>query len=141
MKDALKIQHRKLPGGRPEKTYNELLENKFKSLVGTPKWAKIEREKVEDSDESDEELLQHSNRLKVGKDKKLPRGTIEIKALTDVNTETHNEGPIITSLQFHPTSTVALVAGLSGVLSIFKVSLFFYFFNSIQNTIHTLITY
>ncbi|XP_074102709.1 U3 small nucleolar RNA-associated protein 18 homolog wicked [Cotesia typhae] len=121
VKDALKIQHRKLPGGRPEKTYNELLENKFKSLVGTPKWAKIEREKAEDSDESDEELLQHSNRLKVGKDKKLPRGIIEIKALTDINTETHNEGPIITSLQFHPTSTVALVAGLSGVLSIFKV--------------------
>ncbi|CAG5108769.1 Similar to wcd: U3 small nucleolar RNA-associated protein 18 homolog (Drosophila melanogaster) [Cotesia congregata] len=121
VKDALKIQHRKLPGGRPEKSYNELLENKFKSLVGTPKWAKIDREKAEDSDESDEELLQHSNRLKIGKDKKLPRGTIEIKALTDINTETHSEGSVVTSLQFHPTSTVALVAGLSGVLSIFKV--------------------
>ncbi|XP_008558388.1 U3 small nucleolar RNA-associated protein 18 homolog [Microplitis demolitor] len=118
---ALKIQERKLPGGRTEVTYNELLENKFQSLVGAPKWSEIKTKEIRDSDDSDEELYQHSNRLQTTKDKKLPRGIIDIKALKDINTETHCEGPVVTSLQFHPTSTVAFVAGLSGVLSIFKI--------------------
>lgn len=42
--------------------------------------------------------------------------------MRDINHETGNEGPEVTSLQFHPKSTVAFVAGLSKKLSIFKVS-------------------
>lgn len=64
---------------------------------------------------------QHSNHLAPTKSKRLQKGTIEIKALKPINRETENEGPLVTSLQFHPTSTVAFVAGLSGILSLFQV--------------------
>lgn len=53
--------------------------------------------------------------------KNLPKSIIDIKALTPINKETHNEGPIVTSVEFHPSSTVALVAGTSGILSLFQV--------------------
>lgn len=53
--------------------------------------------------------------------KNLPKNIIDIKALKALNKSTHTEGPIITSVEFHPTSTVALVAGVSGVLSLFQV--------------------
>ncbi|CAG2067467.1 unnamed protein product [Timema podura] len=35
--------------------------------------------------------------------------------------ETYTEGPQIKSVQFHPGSTVGLVAGVSGVASLFQV--------------------
>ena len=57
---------------------------------------------------------------------KLRKGIIDLKVLTDINQKTHNEGPHVTSVQFHPTSTVALVAGSSGVLSVFEVNLNFF---------------
>jgi U3 small nucleolar RNA-associated protein 18 len=57
VKEALIKQNRRLPSGRPETKYNELLQNKFKHIVGTPKWAKLNRERNEDSDDSDDELL------------------------------------------------------------------------------------
>lgn len=54
--EALRAQHRKLPGGRPEKTYSELLEKKFTQIVGTPKWSEIKDEDDYSSD-SDHEIL------------------------------------------------------------------------------------
>jgi len=53
--------------------------------------------------------------------KNLPKNIIDIKVLKALNKNTHIEGPIITSVEFHPSSTVALVAGTSGVLSLFQV--------------------
>lgn len=53
--------------------------------------------------------------------KNLPKSIIDIKALTPINKETHTEGPIVSSVEFHPSSTVALVAGTSGILSLFQV--------------------
>lgn len=38
-----------------------------------------------------------------------------------MNIQTRKEGPIITSVEFHPTSSVGLVAGHSGLASIFQV--------------------
>lgn len=55
--DALIEQNRRLPKGRTEKKYSELLQNKYSHLVGTPKWAKLNRENDEDSDDSDSEIL------------------------------------------------------------------------------------
>lgn len=53
--------------------------------------------------------------------KNLPKNIIDIKVLKGLNKSTHTEGPIITSVEFHPSSTVALVAGTAGVLSLFQV--------------------
>ncbi|XP_034950766.1 U3 small nucleolar RNA-associated protein 18 homolog [Chelonus insularis] len=118
IKKALKLQNRRLPKGRTEKNYKELLENKFKQLVGTPKWAQIKEDSTEDDED---EILRHSNHLASNKTKTLPGKLIDLKVLKDVNVNTRNEGSVITSVQFHPTSTVALVAGLSGVLSICQI--------------------
>jgi len=44
-----------------------------------------------------------------------------VKRVCDLNHDTYIEGSIIKAVQFHPTATVALVAGLSGVVSLFQV--------------------
>ncbi|XP_066598487.1 U3 small nucleolar RNA-associated protein 18 homolog isoform X2 [Prorops nasuta] len=117
--DALKAQKRKLPGGRPEKTYTELLQNKYKQIVGTPKWAELDRF---EEDVSSNELLKHSCHItKIKKRKLLPETEIDLKVLKGLNFKTHNEGPLVTSIEFHPSSTVALVAGTAGIVSIFQV--------------------
>lgn len=117
---AFNIQNRKLSTGRPEKFYTEFLENKYKQLVGTPKWAEIDR--VQDNfNDTDYEILKHSSHLEVPKMKSLPKNIIDIKALKSINQQTSNEGPIISSVEFHPTSTIALVAGSSGILSLFQI--------------------
>ena len=51
----------------------------------------------------------------------LPKGTIDIKALSQINKQTHIEGPFINTVRFHETSTVALVAGSAGIVSLFEV--------------------
>lgn len=56
VKEALKLQHRRLPGERPEETYQELLVNKFQKIHGTPKWAEVRDEDEEDEDD-DHEIL------------------------------------------------------------------------------------
>ncbi|XP_015521567.1 U3 small nucleolar RNA-associated protein 18 homolog [Neodiprion lecontei] len=122
VEETLRLQGRRLAVQRPEKHYKELLRNKYQQLVGTPKWAEISAKKETGSEEdSDDEILRHSSHLITPKPKNLAQGTIELKALKNINQETRSEGPVITSLQFHPTSTVALVAGLSGILSIFQI--------------------
>lgn len=121
VEEALKAQNRKLPGGRREKKYTELLNNKFSDIHGTPNWAELNKNEDIGSDESDSEIFKHSGHKAESKTKKLRKGTIELKAMTDINRKTHSEGPHVTSVQFHPTSTVSLVAGSSGVLSLFEV--------------------
>lgn len=44
-----------------------------------------------------------------------------MKRVCDLNHDTYSEGSIIKAVQFHPNATVALVAGLSGVASLFQV--------------------
>lgn len=121
VEEAFQAQNRKLIEKGPEKKYTQLLNKKFEEVYGKPKWAMLDKEREIDSDESDSEILKHSNHKIVPKSKKLRKGTIELKALTDINRKTHTEGPYISSIQFHPTSTVALVAGSSGVLSLFEI--------------------
>ena len=51
----------------------------------------------------------------------LTKGMLKIERMEDLNKETNVEGPLINAVEFHPTSTVALVAGSSGVASIIQV--------------------
>ncbi|XP_012280583.1 U3 small nucleolar RNA-associated protein 18 homolog isoform X2 [Orussus abietinus] len=118
---ALALQRRTLPGQRPEKSYAELLQNKMTKVFGTPKWAELDRDNEIDLDDVDSSILKHSNHLLPNKKVFLPKTTLEIKALARINKQTQNEGYLLSDVQFHPTSTVALVAGNSGVLSIFQV--------------------
>ncbi|OAD60706.1 U3 small nucleolar RNA-associated protein 18 like protein [Eufriesea mexicana] len=120
IQDAAKAQNRKLANDVPEKLYKDFLCNKYKQLLGNPKWAKLEKIDKE-SDNLDNEILKHSCHLEKPTIKNLPKNIIDIKALLPINKQTHTEGPIVSSVEFHPSSTVALVAGTSGVLSLFQV--------------------
>lgn len=62
------------------------------------------------------------------KRKELSKGTIDLKVLAQLNKQTHIEGPFVNVVQFHETSTVAMVAGSSGVLSLFEVCNFQFLF-------------
>ncbi|KZC11853.1 PREDICTED: U3 small nucleolar RNA-associated protein 18 homolog [Dufourea novaeangliae] len=117
---ATKAQNRRLPADIPEKLYKDFLHNKYTKLVGTPKWAELKKTDKK-TDELDDEILKHSCHLEKLKLKNLPKSIIDIKAMTPINKETHIEGPVISSLEFHPSSTVALVAGTSGTLSLFQI--------------------
>jgi len=59
--------------------------------------------------------------LEAPKVKNLPKNIIDIKVFKALNKNTHMEGPIITSMEFHPLSIMTLVASTSGVLSLFQV--------------------
>ncbi|XP_076641325.1 U3 small nucleolar RNA-associated protein 18 homolog wicked [Halictus rubicundus] len=120
MRAATKAQKRHLPADIPEKLYKDFLHNKYKQLVGTPKWAEFKKLE-ENTDELDHEILKHSCHLEKPKLRNLPKSIIDIKALNPINKQTHVEGPIISSVEFHPSSTVALVAGTSGTLSLFQI--------------------
>ncbi|XP_076293401.1 U3 small nucleolar RNA-associated protein 18 homolog wicked [Lasioglossum baleicum] len=120
MRAATIAQDRYLPSDIPQKLYKDYLRTQHKQYVGTPKWAKFKKIE-EDTDELDKDLLKHSSHLEKPKLKNLPKSIIDIKALNPINKQTHVEGPVISSVEFHPSSTVALVAGTSGTLSLFQV--------------------
>lgn len=104
-----------------KKAYKKQLESKFQRLLGTPAWAQLDaKRKAADSD-SDDEILRTVGHLATVKSEQLPSGQLQIKRLKDLNRETYAEGPLITAIEFHPTSTVCLVAGTPGVATIFSI--------------------
>nr|CAD7432978.1 unnamed protein product [Timema monikensis] len=122
VKEAFALQERKQHEKSAE-NYIKSRKNRFESMMGTPKWATLNRkEQNSDSeDDSGDEFLQHCGNFLSKKTTVLHKGVIELKRLRDLNMETYTEGPLIKSIQFHPGSTVGLVAGVSGVASLFQV--------------------
>jgi len=51
----------------------------------------------------------------------LPPTIIEVKRVTDLNKESRAEGAGIKATEFHKKQSVALVAGNSGVATLFRV--------------------
>lgn len=120
---ALNAQNRTLPeGGINDRSnkYKNLLQHRFESINATPKWAKLDRT-VEDSDE-DDEILQTCGFSKKHKSQYLPRSVLEYKKIRDLNCETYSEGPYINGIEFLQDTTVALVAGQSGIASLYAVN-------------------
>lgn len=100
--------------------YKKQLENKFQRLVGTPAWADLNRKQV-DADDSDDEILRTIGHISQTKGDHLASGALQFKKLKDLNRETYAEGPIITDVNFHPTSSVGLVTGTRGVATIYSI--------------------
>jgi len=100
--------------------YGKSLSRKFKSVVGEPAWASLD--KNEDAD-SDDEFFRETTDLieKKGRLENLQKGTLQFRKLKDLNYTTHKEGAVISSTEFHPTSTVGMVAGNNGTVSLFQV--------------------
>ena len=93
------------------------LKKKFERIAGTPKWADP---KIKKSEDSDEEISRSVGHLTQSTSFLLPKQTINVKKLRDVNRATGNEGEI-TSVIFHPKSTVGIVAGMKGIVSMFSI--------------------
>ncbi|XP_044750342.1 U3 small nucleolar RNA-associated protein 18 homolog [Coccinella septempunctata] len=120
---ALNAQKRKLPeGGINDRSnkYMKLLQHKFESIHSRPKWARLNKPE-EDSDE-DDEILQTCGFTKKQRSLHLPPSVLEYKEIRHLNCETYNEGPYINSIEFLHESTVALVAGQSGIATLYAVS-------------------
>lgn len=109
---------------RKDKSYKEYLEARFQRVIRQPKWASLERRQKnsDDSDTEEEEpLLKTVGFIKRRvKSNDLPAKTLKFKRSRDLNRATYSEG-VITSIQFHPTSTAALVSGESCVANLYSV--------------------
>lgn len=96
------------------------LKKKFERITGsTPAWAKLDR-KAKEEDSDDDEVSKTVGHLGKSTSKDLPKGELNFKRLANINKATMKEGRI-SSVVFHPTSTVGIVAGLKGIVSMFAI--------------------
>ncbi|EDW08354.1 U3 small nucleolar RNA-associated protein 18 homolog [Drosophila mojavensis] len=108
---------------RKDKSYKEYLTARFQRVIRQPKWASLERRQKnsDDSDSEEEPLLKTVGFInRRVRSNELPVKTLPFKRTRDLNRATYSEG-VITSIQFHPTSTVALVSGESCVANLYCV--------------------
>ncbi|XP_061398049.1 U3 small nucleolar RNA-associated protein 18 homolog [Musca vetustissima] len=106
-----------------DNTYKEHLTARFTRIVNQPKWANLdEKDKAKHSDDEgdDDDLLRTVGFINKPPEGILPDKHISAKRMKDVNRATYAEGNI-NSIQFHPTSTAALVAGDKGIASIYAI--------------------
>lgn len=119
---ALESQRRKLPkGGVNDRrnNYHDLLKHKFVSAFGTPKWASLNKQRHHS--ESDDDILQSCGFLREPTTQTLPKSILEFKKVKDLNCETYSEGPYVNCIEFNVASSVALVAGSSGIATLYAV--------------------
>lgn len=102
--------------------YGELRnKRKFERIAGTPSWARLDKKDSKGDSSDDEDITKTVGHLgKKDKSKELDKGELAFKRLAHINRTTLKEGRT-TSVEFHPTSTVAIVAGLKGVVSMFAI--------------------
>jgi len=100
--------------------YHKAVSRKFKSVVGEPSWASLDREEEGDSDE---EFFRETTEMldKRGRTEYLQSGYLNSRKLKDLNFSSHREGAVITAAEFHPSSTVGLVAGNNGTITLMQV--------------------
>lgn len=112
------LESSKISNVKNKDFYNNALKQKFVNLMGTPNWARLDKKtKINE----DDEILRKVGHIQQVHTAGLSSDTLEIKRFPKINADTGNEGPIITSVQFHPISSVALVGGLSGRVSLFSI--------------------
>ncbi|KAM7344035.1 U3 small nucleolar RNA-associated protein 18 homolog wicked [Cochliomyia hominivorax] len=104
---------------KKDKSYKEYLTSRFTRIVSQPKWASLDENNKEENDE-DEELLRTVGFISKPSESILTSGHVNLKRMKDLNRATYAEGTI-NSIQFHPSSTAALVAGDSGIASIYAI--------------------
>lgn len=97
------------------------LKRKFERIAGAPSWAKLDKQEHEaDSDDDDAITKTVGHLAKQSASKNLSKGELAFKRLANINKATMKEGRI-TSVEFHPKSTVGIVAGMKGMVSIFAI--------------------
>lgn len=127
----------KMPKKTPhESSYKDYLESKFYSVYKKPKWAEAEKKKrkqqqleskatgdgeFSDSqdEEEEEEIIRLAGTVK-GTTKRLPKSFLEFKKCTNINQEFPRPAAY-RSIQFHPKTTVAILATPKSV-DLFKIA-------------------
>ena len=116
--------YRKAPGRHGEQDssreqYQRSVTRKFKAVVGEPGWASLDREEGD----SDEEFFRETTQMvdRRGRSEFLQSGHLTSRKLKDLNFPSHREGAVIKANEFHPSSTVGLVAGNNGTVSLMQV--------------------
>lgn len=118
-----------IPDIKSKALYVQKLKQKYETLIGTPSWAKVSNN-VSKEDDNDK-ILRTVGHLKKPKIIGLKKDNLEYKTFPKVNSETGNEGPVISSVVFHPKMSVVLVAGQSGVVSLFSIG------GDVNNKLHS----
>lgn len=119
--EGMKSSHVRTYLQDPDRQYKQHLSQKFQKIVGQPKWAQLDRSDGSDSDSDSGALKRVGHVLTTGQQGALMRNTLDYRRRRDLNKATSNEGPTINAIEFHPNSSVALVAGSSGVATLFSV--------------------
>jgi len=103
-----------------DEQYRRAVSRKFRSVVGVPAWAKLDRGEDEDSD--DEFFRETTDVVERGeKSEHLQPGLLHYRKIKDMNFSSHIEGAVISSAEFHPQSTVGLVAGNKGNVTLSQI--------------------
>jgi U3 small nucleolar RNA-associated protein 18 len=108
-----------------EKSLELKSKRKFERITSvTPSWAsfnKKKKQKAEDSDE-DIEISQNVGHLSTehNEDVAISKNSLKFKRLANMNKITKREGKI-SVVDFHPRSTVGIVAGIHGMVSLFAI--------------------
>lgn len=117
-----------IPNITSKAAYSEKLKQKYENLMETPGWAKLnKKEKLVDEDD----IIRTVGHLQKKKSTSLRKDILDIKTFPKINSETGNEGPIISCVEFHPKQSVSLVAGQSGVVSLFCIG------GDVNNKLHS----
>lgn len=117
-----------VPNVTSKAAYSEKLKQKYENLMGTPDWAKLNRKLNLDDDDDIIRTIGHLHRKK---STSLRKDLLDVKRFPKINSETGNEGPIISCIEFHPKVSVSLVAGQSGVVSLFSIG------GDVNNKLHS----
>lgn len=104
---------------KKDKSYKEYLTTRFTRIVSQPKWADLDAKGSIEND-SDDEILRTVGFINKKRSETLLPDFLPNKRLRDLNRQTYAEGSI-QSIQFHPTSTAALVAGTKGIATIYSI--------------------
>ncbi|CAH0605834.1 unnamed protein product [Chrysodeixis includens] len=100
--------------------YNEKLKQKYETLMGTPSWAKLNN-KSKEEDDTDDEILRTVGHLHKKKSNALPKDYLDIKPLPKLAASGNCKPGVVSCVEFHPTISAAVVAGHTGVVSLFSV--------------------
>ncbi|KAI5644447.1 hypothetical protein NE865_03554 [Phthorimaea operculella] len=120
-----------IPNTKNKCSYSEKLKQRYESLIGTPSWAQLNKVKKEDDEDAESGVLRTVGHLQKKKAITLPKDYLDINRFPKINAETGNEGPIISCIEFHPNMSVSLVAGQSGVVSLFSIG------GDVNNKLHS----
>lgn len=103
-----------------ETDYRSHLVDKFEAIYGRPKWASEDGERIKDgSDDEEDDLFGVAGDI-VTKGKRLHKTNLEYSRCASLTTSETIPG-LITSVQFHPSSNVALIAGVIGQINLVQV--------------------